>query len=194
MVFTRFMIASFLLGAGLSLGCQGQVIESSEPSESSGSSESGGSSGEGGGGGTTSSEPDSSSSSTTPEPSCESLCDDTNDCTIDTCPVLGCKHEPTAAGSTCTTTDGLAGSCQSGACVVPCGDCDDGNLCTNDYCAQGACQHDPLTYAKPCEVAQEQGYCAAKQCLGTCEGEADGVPCAKPPSTTPGTCTAGVCL
>ncbi|MBI2436492.1 MAG: putative metal-binding motif-containing protein [Candidatus Magasanikbacteria bacterium] len=95
-------------------------------------------------------------------PACECSvdgdCDDSNDCTSDTCqPGIGCVNEttpmngqPCSDNNLCTTADTCAGGqCQGGPPLA----CDDGNLCSNDSC-------NPAT------------GCVFEQ-IGTCPGGAD---------------------
>jgi len=73
-------------------------------------------------------------------------CDDSNQCTDDSCdPKSGCKHTANAAacddGNDCTTGDHCAGGlCSSDATLA----CDDLNPCTDDSCLPGGgCKHAP---------------------------------------------------
>ncbi len=53
----------------------------------------------------------------------QALCDDANDCTLDTCTLEGCHHEPVSDGTSC----------------------DDNDACTlGDLCAAGVCSGEPI--------------------------------------------------
>lgn len=98
------------------------------------------------------------------------LCDDGNDCTVDTChPLLGCKHtlrtpgEACDDGNFCTTGDActLQGLCEGEAVS-----CEDHNACTADSCVQatGACVHEVL----PGQACDDGNVCTADDlCDGT---------------------------
>jgi len=111
--------------------------------------------------------------------------DDANPCTIDSCdPVLGIRHLPAAAGTTCSTANGCggAGQCDAGGqCVQP--SIDDGNPCTVDACnAQtGSATHTPVvdgSVCAPVDVCHDSGVCTAGACsAGPTLNFDDGNPC-----------------
>jgi hypothetical protein len=75
-------------------------------------------------------------------------CDDSNDCTLDTCELGSgsCQYESIADNTSC---DGVAGICCAGTCsTAVCrgdADCDDGDACSTDVCMS------PDTCAAACE-------------------------------------------
>lgn len=104
------------------------------------------------------------------------VCDDKNDCTMDSCDsVKGCIYKPVAGdcddSDVCTTGD----HCESGVCV-PTGmvDCDDKNECTVDWCDRvTGCQHDPKPDNTSCD---DKDPCTANdRCMGgVCKGQETG--------------------
>ena len=121
----------------------------------------------------------------------DSLCDDLNLCTDDTCSdVDGCQHTNVVGlcddSDKCTTQD----ECVNGVCLGgPALDCDDGELCTDDSC-------DPLEGCLT--VANDQNTCLDDdKCNGeeTCQGGvcSEGVPlaCADQNPCTFDTCDPG---
>ncbi len=96
------------------------------------------------------------------------FCNDSNDCTEDTCdPEVGCEFVPTAApcddGNACTVDDHcFNGGCVSEDMLV----CDDDNVCTKDKCVPAlGCLNDPLLGAcddgSSCTV---EDYCSGGEC------------------------------
>ncbi len=99
------------------------------------------------------------------------LCDDGNDCTMDTCdPELGCLHEA-LSGTDCNDANvcSLADHCEAGVCVGTQIDCDDDNPCTTDNCEPtGGCSYtfnssscdddDPCSVNDTCKQGQCQGF------------------------------------
>ena len=103
------------------------------------------------------------------------LCDDSNDCTKDTCKGEdGCVHEDLTQGEcmdgdACTVGD----HCEVGVCLGTPVPCDDDNVCTDDSCdGLGGCKFENNVLdcddGDPCTVADE---CSAGKCVGV------GVPC-----------------
>jgi len=133
----------------------------------------------------------------------EKDCDDGDECTVDSCSMGECVHDPVANcppdpcldkdcddGDACTVD-----SCSVGECVHdpvancppdPCldKDCEDGDECTVDSCSMGECVHDPLANCPldPCvEMNCDDGDpCTADLCQ-------DGV-CVHPSLATPEVC------
>ena len=96
-------------------------------------------------------------------------CDDSNDCTDDSCDaVLGCQHVDNEAlcddSNPCTSNE----SCAGGKCLATeLTDCDDDNLCTDDSCSPlTGCVHDvntvPCDDNDACTIADacDSGVCA----------------------------------
>ena len=99
-------------------------------------------------------------------------CDDSNDCTIDSCDTtLGCQHQFKTSGSTCTAGSKCfaTGTCADGSCQAKAISCDDGNPCTIDSC-------DPLD---GCMHVNDTGTCS------------DGDACTTNDSCNGGKCVAG---
>ncbi len=128
----------------------------------------------------------------------ESLCDDGDPCTKDTCNTDGsCKHKELAGlvcddGSLCTQTDKcLAGKCVGGNAL----DCDDNDPCTNDTCDPfTGCVHKPASDA----VCPDDGdVCTQDLCKnGKCSHPQakDGTKCADDGKVcTSDVCQAGAC-
>jgi hypothetical protein len=90
------------------------------------------------------------------EPGAPPLVDDGNPCTADTCDAtLGVRHQPIAAGASCSDGDACNGSetCNgSGGCARgPPPSLDDGNPCTADTCeAATGPRHTPLASGTAC--------------------------------------------
>ena len=100
----------------------------------------------------------------------ETTCDDSNDCTEDTClGEEGCQNVALDQGeckdnNPCTVAD----HCEAGDCVGDPVLCDDKNPCTEDLCTeQGGCEHPfvfgPCDDGDPCTVGDQCGD-------GACEG------------------------
>ena len=115
---------------------------------------------------------------------CDTLCDDGNPCTSDSCTASGgCVHSPLSTGTcsdgnACTTGDHCsAGVCVGGTTTT----CNDSNPCTNDACnpATGACvftnNTNPCNDQNPCTPTDR---CSNGSCVGSgsinCN---DGNPC-----------------
>jgi len=145
-------------------------------------------------------------------PGKQSVCNDSNACTADTCDaVKGCVYLPfeqSAAaqcddGNPCTFGDVCAkGACAPGKMVCECQtdlDCaakDDGNLCDGSLvCKQGACISDGKVVACPPAAS----VCVMNLCdpkSGACSTFAapDGLTCSTPGlCTTGGSCKTGAC-
>ena len=106
-------------------------------------------------------------------------CDDSNECTVDSCDSGTCKHDNATDGTACNSG---AGTCQSGACVTPectaqneAEKCDDSNDCTADSCdSNGMCQHSNAAAGTTCTVSGNAGECNdAGVCQPTCSTAAD---------------------
>jgi hypothetical protein len=85
-------------------------------------------------------------------------CDDSNECTSDSCDAIsGCQNPPVANDTPCPDTTVCNGdeTCQAGVCTAGTPlDCDDINECTSDSCdAVSGCQNDPLANDTPCPDA-----------------------------------------
>jgi len=108
-------------------------------------------------------------------------CDDSNDCTIDSCaPSYGCTNKPAPLkcddGDKCTKGDHcVASKCVAGQLVCPCEfdkDCDDKNPCTADSCVLGqGCSNPPLKAGASCNDGDK---CTTNDVCGaaTCQGKA----------------------
>jgi hypothetical protein len=100
----------------------------------------------------------------------EALCDDSDDCTTDSCvPGVGCVNEP-LTGTGCDDEDvcTLADHCEAGICTGTPIDCDDDNPCTFDNCdAAGGCLYTYNTQGcddgNPCTVGDG---CSLGDCVG----------------------------
>ncbi len=106
------------------------------------------------------------------------LCDDGNQCTIDTCDsVGGCQYEELTQGE-CLDGDActIGDHCEAGACVGKPIDCDDKDPCTDDLCdGLGGCaveynmapcdDGDPCTVKDQCEEGQCLGFSVDCECL-----------------------------
>jgi hypothetical protein len=127
------------------------------------------------------------------------VCNDGNDCTVDTCdPTDGnCEHMLIACddGDPCThdACDPADGECRytpvacddDNACTVDACDpgdgscehtpavCDDTNVCTRDQCnpADGMCEYPPIPNLPltECELGNLPGLCLDGECVGACE-------------------------
>ena len=109
------------------------------------------------------------------------LCNDDNDCTVDTCAgEQGCVNEILETGD-CNDDDPctVADHCVAGSCVGAPVDCDDDNPCTDNLCTvAGGCEHPPLPGdcddANPCTLGD---HCVDGGCKGTdveCDCQEDG--------------------
>jgi hypothetical protein len=111
------------------------------------------------------------------------VCDDTNQCTTDSCnPLSGCSYQPHNLpcddGNVCTVGDFCqAGGCKGGLDSIT---CDDGNPCTTDACdAVAGCKflHNDAACSDGSDCTVDD-TCVAGACLGvgalTCD---DGNPC-----------------
>jgi len=112
-------------------------------------------------------------------------CNDSNDCTEDTCNDGSCQNLNLPVGATCgdpTATDcNFADTCNGqGVCLsniqpngTPC--TDDGNSCTSDTCFATNCLHIPLPNSTPC--TDDGTFCnGVERCLvGQCQSAGD--PC-----------------
>ena len=104
-------------------------------------------------------------------------CDDTNECTTDTCnPQTGsCEHSAVTDGVSCDF-GGLPGVCAVGICedAMLCSGvaCNDGNPCTDDACdpMDGMCDFTTTTDGTSCDLMGLPGTCDAGTCLGLCTG------------------------
>ncbi len=110
----------------------------------------------------------------------ELTCDDSNECTSDTCdPASGCGFLPVAAGTICSS-----GMCDgNGSCVQCLEDlhCDDGDACNGlEACSAQVCTNGP---SPNCDDSNE---CTAD----TCD---TGTGCANTPLASGAACTVGVC-
>ena len=144
-------------------------------------------------------------------------CDDSDDCTIDTCDsgAGGCQHKPAAAGTPCDdgvectlgTTCNIGGICTGGSpctcmSIKDCAAYDDGNPCNgtlycNDKLSKPVCEVLPASAVfcdtsndGPCEkmaCAPETGLCS-KSALAEGKVCDDGNPC-----TAGSHCQGGVC-
>ena len=98
------------------------------------------------------------------------VCDDSNECTADTCfGEEGCGNEAVAEGE-CSDGDPctVADHCEAGACVADALECDDDNPCTDNVCtATGGCDFYANTLScddsNACTVADE---CVDGDCVG----------------------------
>ncbi len=112
----------------------------------------------------------------------EGTCDDSNECTKDSClGDLGCEHLPLDGGeckdnNPCTVAD----TCVAGSCTGQEVDCDDFDPCTDDFCQEvGGCGHSfnnaPCDDGDVCTVADQcaQGECAGVKVGCECESTAD---------------------
>ena len=110
------------------------------------------------------------------------VCDDENDCTIDTCKgEVGCDYETLSEGE-CVDGDActIGDHCEEGVCVGLPIACDDENPCTDDSCdGLGGCINEfnlePCDDGDPCTVADQ---CDDGECLGfaipcDCQSEED---------------------
>ncbi len=74
-------------------------------------------------------------------------CDDSNDCTTDSCVGFVCGNVNVADGSPCFNN---LGTCLNGVCTgIPCtvnSDCSDSNVCTKDLCIANECSNPPNMY------------------------------------------------
>jgi hypothetical protein len=109
-------------------------------------------------------------------------CDDSNDCTTDSCnQLVGCVYTQNAGAcddlDPCTEED----ACTGGVCVGPLAkDCNDSNPCTDDICIPMAgCSHQ--NNQSPCNdnnLCTQNDKCAKGQCVpGTPLNCTDGNPC-----------------
>jgi hypothetical protein len=131
------------------------------------------------------------------------LCDDGNQCTIDSCDaVVGCVSVVLGSGSACKPADPCqqAGVCDKANCVGgQAKDCSDGNPCTTDTCepATGDCSHKTGSGAcndgNPCTEFDE---CQGPVCVGKPKKEAccqQHKDCADSSPCTVDTCKDGQC-
>ncbi len=96
-------------------------------------------------------------------------CDDSNECTNDSCGGGGCVNtfntNACDDGDACTTPD----QCSGGLCTPgPARDCTDSDPCTSDYCMFGACFHGPEV--GPCDdgvACTSFDMCSGGVCIGT---------------------------
>ncbi|MBW1810092.1 MAG: trypsin-like serine protease [Deltaproteobacteria bacterium] len=82
-------------------------------------------------------------------------CDDSNDCTVDSCDALqGCQYADVADETSCSDGDLCNGAetCLSGVCQTAGAlNCDDSNTCTIDSCdSAGGCQHEKMADGEKC--------------------------------------------
>ena len=72
-------------------------------------------------------------------------CNDSNDCTTDTCVQGMCSHTAVDPGQSCDDGDPctIEDHCTNGTCTGTPLDCNDGASCTDDSCDGGTCVHDP---------------------------------------------------
>ena len=72
-------------------------------------------------------------------------CNDSNDCTTDTCDQGMCSHTAVDPGLPCDDGDPctIEDHCTNGTCTGTPLDCNDGASCTDDSCDGGTCVHDP---------------------------------------------------
>jgi len=96
----------------------------------------------------------------------ESVCDDGEGCTNDSCdPANGCNHAGATApcndGNPCTVKD----ACKAGQCTSTAKDCGDGKPCTADACdlATGACSSSQMAIGDGCDDGEA---CTTSVCLG----------------------------
>ncbi len=103
---------------------------------------------------------------------CESvLCDDSDDCTLDSCtPELGCVFDLIDCDDQNACTDD---QCLAGVCTNIAVDCDDGNACTIDDCDPSAgCLHDLIDCPKGATCNPETGECEFA-CPADLDGDGD---------------------
>jgi hypothetical protein len=153
-------------------------------SDYEGTGGSGGSGGTGGMGGT-------GGTGGMPECQGDEDCDDSEECTVDTCDEGVCSHAP-AGGVTC---DDNAGVCIEGSCTLwLCGNAEDGTACFRTLeeagvCLSGACVERQCEVDSDCNAYKD---CTLDSCLesGICQRVAvqDGTPCAG------GMCESGECI
>jgi hypothetical protein len=150
------------------------------------------------------------------------MCDDANDCTIDTPTAGGCSHAPRLNGSACSTSVCLSGqTCTGGVCgggsAISCADTnpctvdscdaitgcahtvdpsivpDDGVACTTGSCASGAPVHTPSDAS--CDDAL---YCTGVERCRPTDPARDGRGCVRtdvplPPGTSTPCASYGAC-
>ncbi|HIA04333.1 MAG TPA: hypothetical protein EYN66_20975, partial [Myxococcales bacterium] len=101
-------------------------------------------------------------------------CNDTNECTTDSChSALGCQNDPMANGTSCGDTNACNGteSCQGGKCTLGSPlTCGDSNPCTNDSCdPKSGCVNTAVSNGTACsdnnacngKEACQSGKCSA---------------------------------
>jgi hypothetical protein len=100
-------------------------------------------------------------------------CDDSNDCTTDSCDATtGCGNVAVGDGTTCDDSDACTTgeSCQTGACGNSTAvDCDDSNDCTADSCDTATgCANTEVTDGTACDDGDN---CTSDVCqTGACQG------------------------
>ena len=105
--------------------------------------------------------------------SSDTECDDTNECTTDTCVEPGTTSsycENTAVVDDTTCTDGICcgGTCSAATCSVD-ADCDDAETCTTDTCySRGTCSAFCSNEWSPCNLLESDGCCGPE-----CTSETD---------------------
>jgi cysteine-rich repeat protein len=101
-------------------------------------------------------------------------CDDDNVCTADSCdPTIGCRHDPTREGLSCSDGDVCNGleTCRSGFCTAGPPLCDDRNSCTRNVCdpVLATCSFPPANAGTSC--SDGNGCTVGDSCdgLGACQ-------------------------
>ena len=115
-------------------------------------------------------------------------CDDSEDCTVDSCVDNECEHGPAEENTEC-----FGGFCNAEGDCLGCNidaNCDDSNECTSDDCDAEECTNTPVEAGTACET----GFCNGSEEAPACVGCLDAADCDDLNECTSQSCDDNTCV